>query len=321
MKKRDLRVALAGVVAVVAAVCVLASTAAASTGIVLTAKDGSMIYARTMESGMSLQPNMLIVPRNHAFVGTGPNNTPGVRWTTKYGFVGPNINDQTWVCDGINEKGLAVGNFLFPGTAGYQKIDAKNVNRALASYEVTTYLLGTCANVQEAITALQNVRVCKANIKSRNFNGNWHYAVYDAAGRSAIIEYTDGQMNVQENPQGIVTNTPAFYWNLNGLRSYIQTVSPADAADQCVWQAFHLLNQFDVPVGMIRANDQGKWTGDYSNWTTAADMTHFRYYFRTFQNRQVKMVDLNKVDLNAKGIRTIPMQQAEVIDDVSGTLN
>jgi choloylglycine hydrolase len=318
MKTRDFRVAL---VAVAVVLCVLASTATASTGIRLMAKDGSIIYARTMESGMDLQPNMLIVPRNRTFTGTWANNQPGLKWTTKWGFVGPNIHDQTWVCDGINEKGLAVGNFLFPGTVGYQKIDKQNAKHALASYEVATYLLGTCANVQEAITALRNVRVAKVNAEPYNFVGNWHYAIYDAAGHTAVIEYIDGQMNVQENPQGIVTNSPVFYWNLNGLRNYIRTATPTEASEQCVWQAFHLLNQFDVPVGMIRANDQGKWTGDYTNWTTAADMTHLRYYFHTYQNQQVKMIDLNKVDLKAKDIKTIPMHQGEVINDVSGTIN
>ena len=67
-----------------------------------------------------------------------------------------------YVCDGLNEKGLAVGNFIFAGTAGYQKIEADDVGRTIASHEVAVYLLGTCANVQEAVIALQAVRVCRA---------------------------------------------------------------------------------------------------------------------------------------------------------------
>ena len=280
-----------------------------------------MIYARTMESGMDLQPSMLIVPRNRAFVGTGPDNKPGLQWTTKYGFVGPNIHDQSWVCDGINEKGLAVGNFLFPEPPAIRRLTGRTPTARWLRTRSPRTCSARAPTSRKRSRPSRTWRVGKTNTEPHNFLGNWHYAIYDAAGHSALVEYSDGQMNVQENPQGLVTNSPAFYWNLNGLRNYIQTASPADAADQCVWQAFHLLNQFDVPVGMIAPTTRGSGRVDYTNWTTAADMTHLRYYFHTYQNRQVKMVDLNKVDLNAKDVRTIPIQQGEVIDNVSGTIN
>jgi len=316
MKTRGLRVALVAL----CGLAVLVATATASTGIRLTAKDGSVICARTMESGMDLQSNMLIVPRDYAFAGTTPDKANGLRWTTKYGFVGPNMRGQNWVCDGMNEKGFAVGNFLFPESGGQFKTEKQNANHTLASYQVTSYLLGTCATVQDAINALQHVQVWMSNANPQNTTGTWTYAVYDAQGHSAVIQYTDGQMNVHENTQGIVTNSPAFHWNLNGLRNYIQNASPADGGQQCVWQAFHLLNQFDVPVGMIQSNDQGKWAG-YTNWTTAADLTHLCYYFHTYQNRQINMIDLNKVNLNAKNIKTVSMQQNETVNDLSGNVN
>jgi choloylglycine hydrolase len=300
---------------------VLAATAAASTGIRLTAKDGSIICARTMESGMDLQSNMLIVPRDYSFTGTGPNKTNGLRWTSKYGFVGPNTRGQNWVCDGLNEKGLAVGSFYFPGNNSQTKTNKQNTNHNLASYQVVTYLLGNCVTVQDAITTLQHVQVWMANNNPHNTAGTWTYAVYDAQGHSALIQYADGQMNVHENTQGVVTNSPSYRWNLNGLRNYIQNASPATGGQQCVWQAFHLLNQFDVPVGMIQSNDQGKSTGGYTNWTTAADMTHLRYYFHTYQNRQINVIDLNKVNLNAKNIKTVSMQQGETVNDLSGNVN
>ena len=318
MKTRGLRVALL----VLCGLAVLVATATASTGIRLTAKDGSMICARTMESGMDLQSNMLIVPRDYAFTGTGPEKANGLQWTTKYGFVGPNMRGRNWVCDGLNEKGFAVGSFLFTGNGGQTKTEKQNTTNTLASYQVATYLLSTCATVQDAITALQHVQVWMANTNWQNNNtaGTWTYVVYDAQGHSAVIQYADGQMNVHENTQGVVTNSPAFRWNLNGLRNYIQNASPAEGGQQCVWQAFHLLNQFDVPVGMIQSNEQGKFAG-YTNWTTAADMTHLRYYFHTYQNRQINMIDLNKVNMNAKNIKTVSMQQGETVNDLSGNVN
>ncbi len=78
------------------------------------------------------------------------------------------------------------------------------------------------------------------------------------------------------------------------------------------------MNQFDVPKGATRDVQNGKLYTDYANWTTAADMKHLRYYFHTFQNRHVKMVDLGKLDLAAKDIKTISMQTEESPEDVSG---
>jgi choloylglycine hydrolase len=321
MKTRSLQVALV----LLCGFVVLASAAAAGTGIRLTAKDGSIVCARTMESGMDLQSNMLIVPRNYAFTGTGPENTTGMKWTTKYGYVGPNTHGQSWVWDGLNEKGLAVSSFMFPANNNQKTTVKQNTNHTMTPYQVATYVLGTCATVQDAITALQNVRVWNNNTNAnnnQNMVGTWNYAIYDNQGHSVVMQYTDGQWNVQENTQGIVTNSTAFRWNLNGLRNYIHNATPVSGGQQCVWQAFHLLNQFDVPVGMVYANGQNnKWTGGYTNWTTAADMTHVRYYFHTYQNRQIQMIDLSKVNLNAKTIKTVTMQQDETVNDLSGNIN
>ena len=84
-------------------------------------------------------------------------------------------------------------------------------------------------------------------------------------------------------------------------------------------QAFHLLNQFDLPRGAIRANNNGKNDVEFTNWTTAADVKNLRYYFHTYKSRTIRMVDLNKVDLNAKDLKTISMGQDETVEDLSKT--
>ena len=53
------------------------STAPACTGITIKPKDGSIIFARTLEFGMDLKSNILIVPRGKEFVGTAPGDKAG----------------------------------------------------------------------------------------------------------------------------------------------------------------------------------------------------------------------------------------------------
>jgi len=224
-------------------------------------------------------------------------------------------------------------------------------------------LLGTCTTVDEAVAALRNVRVGMVTNPAFGIPLELHYAVNDAEGHSAVIEYVDGRMNVYENPLGVITNSPTFDWHLTNLRNYIhlspdnaqpemlsgdrlsglgqgtgmwglpgdftppsrfvravaftQTAMPADNAEQCVWKAFHLLNQFDLPVGAIRNVENGKTAVEYTNWTVASDLKHPRYYFHTYLNRRIKMVDLTKLDFDAKNLKIISMKEPESAQDVS----
>lgn len=42
-----------------------------------------------------------------------------------------------------------------------------------------------------------------------------------------------------------------------------------------------------------------------------------RFYFRTYDNSQIRMVDLTKMNLNGRGIQTFSMQGREVIQPLS----
>ena len=100
--------------------------------------------------------------------------------------------------------------------------------------------------------------------------------------------------------------------------AFSKSALPVEKAKDGVLQAFHILNQFDIPKGSARGIDQGKEVSDYTLWTSAADLKNLRYYFRTFDNSRIRMVDMKAVDLDAKEIRTILMKSEEQIEDVSG---
>lgn len=336
----------------------------ACTGIRLTASDGTVIYARTMESALDFQSNLIIVPRGKPYLGMLAEKTPGLSWTTKYVFVGPNVFGMPYIADGMNEKGLAVGHFVFTDFATYQKPDAALSNRTIDCCEVGTFLLGTCGSVPEVVETLRSVHVIAAGTTPRQRAINaFHYFVHDSQGRCAVLEYVDGQLHVHDNPVGVITNSPTFDWHLTNLRNSIhlgpddaapvslaattlsgvghgtglvglpgdftppsrflrafvlkQAMFPAATADECVAKAFHLLNQFDIPPGAVRAHEGDKLAFEFTNWTTAADMKHLRYYFHTFQSRRIRVVDFQKIDLEAKQLKTIPMREPEIFEDVT----
>ncbi len=99
-------------------------SAPACTGITLTAADGTVVHARTLEFAIDIDSNVIVVPRGYARVGTTPDGKPGLKWKAKYASVGANGVGLPFIFDGVNEKGLAVGTFYFPTSAGYMPYTA-----------------------------------------------------------------------------------------------------------------------------------------------------------------------------------------------------
>jgi choloylglycine hydrolase len=338
------------------------SSASACTGIRIRPQDGSVIVARTMEFAADIQSNVIVIPRQKDYVGMAPGNQPGLHWKSKYGVTGTNGFDMPAVVDGLNEKGLAVAIFYFPDYAKYQKVT--KAEDAIAPWELPTFLLGTCANVKEAVEAVQSIRVVEVVQKDMGLTPPCHFMVADASGRYVVLEYVNGELNVHDNPLGVITNAPSFDWHLTNLRNYVnlsvtnvppvaisgiklaslgqgsgmlglpgdftppsrfiravafsQSALPVATAHDGVLQAFHILNQFDIPKGAARGVEQGKMVADYTLWTSVSDLKNLRYHFRTFDNSRIRMVDLKKMDLDAKEVTTFPMSGQEVIEDLVG---
>jgi choloylglycine hydrolase len=92
---------------------------------------------------------------------------------------------------------------------------------------------------------------------------------------------------------------------------------PAPKAEDGVEQAFHILNQFDIPKGSVREKQDGREISEYTEWTSATDCTNRRFYIRTYQNSRIRMIDLGRCDLDAKDIVTIKLGTPESIEDLT----
>lgn len=77
-----------------------------------------------------------------------------------------------------------------------------------------------------------------------------------------------------------------------------------DNADKTIEQAFHILNNFDVPLGLQFAvgaapNDMPSAT----QWTCATDLQNRVIYYHTMYNRAIRSIDLKDIDF-----ATVPFQ-------------
>jgi choloylglycine hydrolase len=102
--------------------------------------------------------------------------------------------------------------------------------------------------------------------------------------------------------------------------AFSQSAFPSKTGEDTVLEAFHLLNQFDIPRGAAREDEKdehGNVLADYTVWTSASDLKAKRYYFRTYDNSEIRMVDLTKMNLDAKDMINISMKGGEVIKSMT----
>jgi choloylglycine hydrolase len=354
------------------AVCTLAAAFAlaptapafACTNIVLKAKDGAVVRARTNEFAIPAESNIVLIPKGTELSGTLPDGGKGLDFTARYNMAGANAYGQNVIIDGMNDQGLTFGMLLFPDFAEYAEATPDNARRAMAPYEFGNWVLGNFATVDEVKKAVEDVVLVPTSTPVLDQVLPLHYAITDKTGKSIVIEPVGGKLKVYDNPLGVLTNAPGFDWHMTNLRNYVNlsvtgvppieldgvkfaqlgqgegmhglpgdftppsrfiravvfahAEYPADTAEETVLSGFHIMNQFDIPHGSVRDTSGGKTQAEYTQWTTASDSQNMRFYFKTYGNQNIHLIDLGKAFAAADGeIRVVKMGTEQPIEDLS----
>jgi len=336
----------------------------ACTNIVLKAKHGAVVRARTNEFAIPAESNVVLIPQGTELSGTLPDGGKGIGFTSRYNMAGANAYGQAVIVDGMNDQGLTFGMLLFPDFAEYAEVTPDNARRAMAPYEFGNWVLGNFTTVEEVKKAVADVVLVPTTTPVLNEVLPLHYAVTDRSGKSIVIEPVGGKLKVYDNPLGVMTNAPGFDWHMTNLRNYVNlsvnavppieidgvklsqlgqgqgmhglpgdftppsrfiravvfahAEYPADTAEEAVLSGFHIMNQFDIPYGSVRDTSGGKTQAEYTQWTTASDLKNLRFYFRSYGNQNIHMIDLAKAFAAAKGeVRTVKMSTEQPIEDLS----
>jgi choloylglycine hydrolase len=95
---------------------------------------------------------------------------------------------------------------------------------------------------------------------------------------------------------------------------------PSATAQDAVLAAFHILNQFDIPLGVVRSSKAADASIERTQWSTVSDTKNLRFYYRTFGDQSIYMVDVPKaVEAAAGEIRMIEMGTTQPIVETSTT--
>lgn len=195
--------------------------ASACTGGALTARDGSVVVGRTLEFGQPLDSQIAVWPAGSSIQGLSTRGA-GLRFKTRYGFVGATAgNNSDMLAEGLNEKGLNVGLFYFPGYAQYTPADKARSGRILAPVQITAWILGNFATVEEVKAQIHTVDLTPQVLDLIGIVPDIHIKVQDASGRSIVIEPRGGRLVVHDNPTRVLTNAPTFDWQITNLNNYV----------------------------------------------------------------------------------------------------
>lgn len=338
--------------ALVAIGALWAQPADACTGIAFTAKDGSRVVARTVEwAATPMDCGYAIVPRGQVQTSYTPTGANGLKFKARYGYAGIYTEYESFVVEGLNEKGLSAGLFFFPQYGSYPAYDASANDLTLCDMQFVPWVLSQFSCIDEVKEGLKNVRLVTLDSKI----GAVHWRISEPGGRMVVLEFVDGEPHFYENPLGVLTNAPGFQWHLANLNNYVNLYSgaaqshdiasgvtlkqfgggsgmlglPGDftppsrfvratflqttAPEQptgfaAVTMAFHVLNNFDIPVGMqFQKGDAPSGMQSATQVTSASDQQALRLYYRTGFDSTIRCIDLKAIDFSKVKMQHAPL--------------
>ena len=94
--------------------------------------------------------------------------------------------------------------------------------------------------------------------------------------------------------------------------AFFQTTAPVrDTGFETVTQAFHILNNFDIPIGSQHAAaDIPEGMPSATQFTSAADLKALKFYYRTAWNSNIRCIDLMSIDFHRVKYQSHPLDKS-----------
>ncbi len=104
--------------------------------------------------------------------------------------------------------------------------------------------------------------------------------------------------------------------------AFTQTARPTATGEETMYEAFRILDSFNLPLGSAEGDGDAKLKNMRSStiWTTAYDTKNLIFQYHTQHNRRVRQVDLKKIDFsNLKELTLLPLdkKKEQDIEDVT----
>lgn len=313
-------------------------------------KTKNMYFGRTLDYEFSYGEKITIAPRGYEFkfrhLGVNSNHYAIIGMAHVF-------EDYPLYYEAANEKGLAVAGLNFVGNAYYRKPSLKKNNVAQYEF-IPWILANffSVAEVKKALKNI-NITDDEVNEKFKCASLHWLISDLNEAivveSTSKGIKVYDNKVGVlTNNPQ-----FEYQMFNLNNYRN-LSICDPANSFSEkidlnrysrgmggiglpgdlssmsrfvrvafhklnskcnddeisSVNQFFHIMNSVSQTRGLCAVNDNYEIT----IYTSCINLNEGKYYYTTYNNHQINMVDLHKVDLDQKDLVTFKFLDEENIN-------
>lgn len=92
---------------------------------------------------------------------------------------------------------------------------------------------------------------------------------------------------------------------------YRATAPQRTTAFETVQLCFHLLNNFDIPIGIEHSKGDAPDIPSATQWTVATDLTHRRLYYKTAYNNSIRCIDLTEIDFDKVKYQSHPLDKKQ----------
>lgn len=296
----------------------------------LSANNGqAVLVGRNMDWPENVDSNLWFLPRGINRNGLREGNA--VVWTAKYSSIvaASTIKGQSFVSDGINEKGLEA-NLLWLDENDFGKRDETKPGLSAALW--AQYFLDNYFTVAEVVKAVRaggyqivdfNVPMFIPTVGITEARASMHISLADKTGDSAIIEYLNGEPVIYHDRKfTIMTNSPTFDKQQENLKQYQgfggnkPLSGTVEADDRFVRASFYLKNlpqpnnlrEAIAHILSVTRNVSQPFTvaldPDHPNisftiWRTVGDLTNGYYYYESTISPYLIWVDFAEFDSKA----------------------
>ncbi len=311
-------------------------------------KTKDFYFGRNLDLDRSFGEGVVVTPRNYPFAFRN-----GTVLERHYAMIGMATLSGGYPLyfEATNEKGLNLAGLNFPGNAVYYPEAAAKEN--IAPFELIPYLLGQCANVEEALAKLKDMNLWNTSFSAEFPLSPLHWLMSDRERAVTLEPMADG-LKIHENPVGVLANNPPFDFHMFNLANYMNLTSrqaenrfgDVEIKPYCLGMgAIGLPGDLSSPSRLVRAVfmkahslcDQTQDASVTQLFHILASVAHVRgsvmvqdkpeitvyssccnttrgiYHYTTYENSQITAIDMHKENLQGDRIVSYPLIRCQQI--------
>ena len=183
-------------------------------------KTNDFYFGRTMDLDREFHTSVVITPRNYPFAF---RRSSVLRRHNAIIGMASVVDNYPLYAEAANEKGLCMAALNFPDNADYSMTeDPRKTN--VSPFELIQWILGQCSSVEEVRHLLDTTHLISIPFSTDLplTPQHWHIADKES---SVTLENTPNGLCLYNNSVGVLTNNPAFQFQLTNLCQYMNLIS------------------------------------------------------------------------------------------------